>query len=122
MSGVKTPAPDLDKVRANFRKRHGRIPARADYANPYLAEDEIDPYAEALFRIAEIVFQTRRLQRKPFLPPEPGKRFGLNQESIHDVALIVGECSALLKLHATDRITIENKVIERLVKPANKLA
>jgi hypothetical protein len=36
----------------NLRKPHGRIPARADYDHPYLAEDEIDPYAEALFRIA----------------------------------------------------------------------
>jgi hypothetical protein len=28
---------------------------------------------------------------------------------------------ALLKLHLTDRITIENKVIERLVKPVDEL-
>jgi hypothetical protein len=40
----------------------------------------------------------------------------LRRDSIHDVALIVGECAALLKLHLQDRITIENKVIKRLVE------
>jgi hypothetical protein len=61
-----------------LRKPHGRIPARADYDHPYLAEDEIDRYAEALFRIAQIVFQTRQMKRKPFLPPgrRRSRRFG----------------------------------------------
>jgi hypothetical protein len=86
---------------------------------PHLAEDQIDLYAEALFTIAQKVFEVRRATvRKPFMPNE---RFGLRQESVHDVALIVGECAALLKLHLTDRITVENKVIEHLVKPVPEL-
>jgi hypothetical protein len=56
------------------------------------------------------------MKRKPFFPPEAGKRSGLRQDSIHDVALMVGECCALLKLHLQDRIAIENKVIKRLVE------
>ncbi len=72
---------------------------------PHLAEDQIDLYAKALFSITQTVFEIRRSST------------GLRRESIHDVALIVGECSALLKLHLGDRIAVENKVIERLVEP-----
>jgi hypothetical protein len=57
----------------NLRKPHGRIPLRPDSSHPYLAEDEVDSYAESLFKIAQIVFQTRQMKRKPFLPPERGK-------------------------------------------------
>jgi hypothetical protein len=72
----RTPAYIAAKQARILRKPHGRIPL-PDSSHPYLAEDEIDSCGDALFKIAQIVFQTRQMKRKPFLPPEPGMRIRL---------------------------------------------